>query len=284
MVPGSGRAAAVPEHLAAVEAQQQDCTIPPNVVDIQPFQGLCRAGVSPQPGKQLSVSLCMQHMCGGTLAGTPMFNMLPTINVLHNLGMAVCTAVKRWFRASQVIATVMSHLQPDVQMKHDLKHVQGCQVDSQASPLSPLSQPRSSSLPDFLQARETHLNTTKGLEICPCRSMEHADSIVKHSQAVSAAMTGSGACERTIPVSQRHMWHRLPAPTASAMAHAVLHQGLVCSWHRQLRGGICWHWGLPGGGRLALAGRCSLRQDGFCSPNALCHELLVLLLLPAAEV
>eukprot|EP00891_Asterochloris_glomerata_P003934 jgi/Astpho2/3934/fgenesh1_pg.00063_%23_10_t len=35
-----------------------------------------------------------------------------------------------------------------------------------------------------LTARETHLNTTKGLEICPCRSMEHADSIVKHSQAM----------------------------------------------------------------------------------------------------
>ncbi len=171
MVPGSGRAAAVPEHLAAVEAQQQDCTTPPNVVDIQPFQGLCRAGVSPQPGKQLSCFLVYatyvwRHPCRHPYGQHDAHN-----NGLQNLGMAASTAVQRWGRASQMMATVLSHLQPDVQIKHDLKHVQGCQVDSQAPPLSPLSLPRSSSLPDFLQARETHLNTTKGLEICPCRSM-----------------------------------------------------------------------------------------------------------------
>lgn len=135
------------------------------------FRGSAEQASARSLASNYLVSLCMQHMCGGTLAGTPMVNMTPTINGLQNLGMAASTAVQRWGRASQMMATVLSHLQPDVQIKHDLKHVQGCQVDSQAPPLSPLSLPRSSSLPDFLQARETHLKTTKGLEICPCRSM-----------------------------------------------------------------------------------------------------------------
>ena len=91
---------------------------------------------------------------------------MPTMDGMQYLGRTACKAVQRWSCAIRKTAAVSSHLQPDAQ-----EHVQDYPVDSQASPLSPLSQPWSSSLPDSLQTRRMHLSTTKGLEMCPCRRM-----------------------------------------------------------------------------------------------------------------